>query len=272
MPEYNINESNVSINSLPDINTINCCNTIGIETVLEKKTKECILYNLNFKFSNRNIFDIFRRLLNFHMIENLHDTFESIRLSESFEKPYTKTKMMTVEGSLNTNPIPFKKFDIKAARENAKDFLIFTGNDDVDRYSIYALENFRKLLENNVYLNNAIYALPNSIILNFNFIINIEELKKLFNETFEYDMNEEFQKILLILFFKLPKEHQEIFKPHIPIIFRKPKKALDIREQRCKDCSMMIDMGDIMHCNDINKSCKDITTCTFNGMNPDEAE
>ncbi|AJC89916.1 FAD-dependent thymidylate synthase [Campylobacter subantarcticus] len=106
------------------------------------------------------------------------------------------------------NESEFKKNDF----ENAKRYLVLTGNEVVDNASIKALENLRLILQNSISLDIAKYCLPESYKTELTLTINARSLQNFITLRSSKSALWEIRNLANALFENLPEEHQFIFK------------------------------------------------------------
>ena len=140
-------------------------------------------------------------------VKSTRYTLKELRAEDSFEKPYTTWTEEIVEGK----PKQVKHFDIESARERAGKYLVFTGNDDVDRYSIYALENLRKLVQLNISNDLAKYALPESYKVELTWSVNARGLQNFLKLRSDKAALWEIRQVAWALFNALPDDHKYLF-------------------------------------------------------------
>jgi len=155
-------------------------------------------------------------------VKSTRYTLKEVKDSESFEKPYTSFKTMILD---NGDRVKNKTFDIEKARANADKFLVWTGDDDVDRYSIYALENLRKVMNRQADAEKNILAAPGNDKLKFclpesfktelTWTINARALQNFIYLRSSKSALWEIRNLANVLFESLPKDHQYLFNEYI---------------------------------------------------------
>lgn len=100
-----------------------------------------------------------------YSVKSSRYTLKEVKEHPGFEEPFTT---YLEDGK--------KEFDIDSAKETAKEFLLFDGDNLVDKYSIYALENLRKILVAGVSNDHAKYCLPESYKTEVRMTINVNAL------------------------------------------------------------------------------------------------
>ncbi|MCR6591579.1 FAD-dependent thymidylate synthase [Campylobacter insulaenigrae] len=119
--------------------------------------------------------------------------------------PSVKSTRYTLKELRNENV--FKENDF----ENAKKYLVLTGNEMVDNASIKALENLRLILQNNTSLDIAKYCLPESYKTELTLTINARSLQNFITLRSSKSALWEIRNLANALYNNLPEEHQFIF-------------------------------------------------------------
>lgn len=99
--------------------------------------------------------------------------------------------------------------------KRAEKYLVFTGNSDVDKASITALENLRKILNTNVSLDITKYCLPESYKTELTWTINARSLQNFLSLRTSKSALWEIRKLAYAIFEALPEEHKFIFEDKI---------------------------------------------------------
>ena len=180
-----------------------------IDRVGNKFKHSSTLEHLNYTFyikgvSRALLQEFSRHRMNSLSVKSTRYTLKELKDEKSFEQPYT-TK----------NEDGTKIFDIEKARKRASKYLVFTENDQVDRYSIYALENLRKLIVNGVSNDIAKYALPESYKVELTTTINARALQNFLNLRSNKDALWEIRELALQLYYAIPHEHKYLFKEYV---------------------------------------------------------
>lgn len=137
-------------------------------------------------------------------VKSTRYTLKELKEEESFEKPYTTWDKD------NT-----KHFDIEAARERASKYLVFTGNDKVDRYSIYALENLRKVIQDGISNDIAKYCLPESYKVELTWSVNARGLQNFLKLRSDKAALWEIRNLAYAIFEALPDDHKYLFEEYM---------------------------------------------------------
>lgn len=137
-------------------------------------------------------------------VKSTRYTLKEIKEEHSFELPY-----QTLDENNN------KIFDIEKARLNASNYLIFTGNDKVDKYSIYALENLRKALKDGISNDRVKYCLPESFKTELTITINARSLQNLLNLRISKSALWEFRLLAKEIFDAIPDDQKFLFEDSI---------------------------------------------------------
>ncbi len=227
---------------------------------------EHLSYTFYIKCSRAVLQELSRSRIASPSVKSSRYTLKELKDCESFELPY---KAYHENGTTN--------LDIEAARANADKYLVWTGDDDVDRYSIYALENLRKLIVKGVSNDKAKYALPDSMRTEITWSINARSLQNVLRLRSDKSALWEYRILALDLFEAIPDDHKFIFKDCISEesfieinelkesrkdLGKDPKK-LSKNEERCKHCSMLSEKDNKMFCDEIGKFCDEIDECSF---------
>ena len=94
----------------------------------------------------------------------------------------------------------------------AEKFLVFTSNALVDEASVFALENLRNLLLQNISNDLAKFAMPESYKTELTWSINARSLQNFLNLRSSKSALWEIRKLALAIFDTIPQNHQFIFK------------------------------------------------------------
>ncbi|MDR2639037.1 MAG: FAD-dependent thymidylate synthase [Helicobacteraceae bacterium] len=105
---------------------------------------------------------------------------------------------------------PFETFDDRAAK-----YLVATGAEAVDRASLAALENLRRLLTQGIANDRAKYALPESYKTELAWSANARSLQNFLRLRTSRSALWEIRDLALAIFDALPEDHKYIFAPHI---------------------------------------------------------
>jgi len=103
---------------------------------------------------------------------------------------------------------PFDESDF----EGASKFIVLTGNEDVDRASIKALNNLQALLKKGISNDIAKFALVESYKTELTWTINARSLQNFLELRTNKSALWEIRKLAFKIYDALPKEHQYIFK------------------------------------------------------------
>lgn len=133
-------------------------------------------------------------------VKSTRYTLKELKIAESFEKPFTNL------GGKNEN-----YFGLDEARKVAGKYLVFTGDDDVDRYSIAALENLRKLITKGISNDIAKYALPEAYKVELTWSVNARSLQNFLQLRSNKAALWEIQELAYTLFNALPDDHKYLF-------------------------------------------------------------
>jgi len=98
----------------------------------------------------------------------------------------------------------------------AENYIVLTGSNNsgaqrVDRYSVDALENLRKLIEANTSNDKAKYCLPESYKTSLTYTINARSLQNLLGLRTAPSALAEFRKLAQAMYNNLPEEHKYLF-------------------------------------------------------------
>ncbi len=96
--------------------------------------------------------------------------------------------------------------------KRAEKFLVFTSNALVDEASVFALENLRNLLLQNISNDLAKFAMPESYKTELTWSINARSLQNFLNLRSSKSALWEIRKLALAIFDTIPQNHQFIFK------------------------------------------------------------
>lgn len=99
--------------------------------------------------------------------------------------------------------------------EKAKKYLVLTGNENVDNAGILALENLRKILNENTSLDIAKYALPESYKTELTWSVNARSLQNFLSLRTSKSALWEIRNLAYAIFEALPNEHKFIFNDKI---------------------------------------------------------
>jgi len=163
-------------------------------------TLEHLYYNFRIENVSRALLqEICRHRVASPSVKSTRYTLKELKKEESFEKSYTTY----VDG--------VKFFDIDTARLKAAKYLVFTGNDKVDKYSIYALENLRKLIADGVPNDEAKYALPESYKVELAWSINARSLQNFIHLRSSKAALLEIRELAQMVYEALPEDHKYLF-------------------------------------------------------------
>lgn len=98
---------------------------------------------------------------------------------------------------------------------NASRYLVLTNNELVDNSSINALENLRKVLQNNTSLDIAKYCLPESYKTELTWSINARSLQNFLHLRTSKSALWEIRDLAKTIYNAVPNEHKFIFKDHL---------------------------------------------------------
>ena len=98
-----------------------------------------------------------------------------------------------------------------ASRDRARNYLVFTGIEDVDNSSVYALENLRKILISGVSNDKAKYCLPESYKTELTWTINARSLQNFLHLRTSKAALWEIRDLANMIFNNLPYEHRYLF-------------------------------------------------------------
>lgn len=96
--------------------------------------------------------------------------------------------------------------------ERARKYLVFTGDEIVDGFSVLALENLRKILAQGIKIDLAKYALPESYKTALSWSINARSLQNFLSLRSSASALWEIRNLANALFAALPDEHKYLFK------------------------------------------------------------
>lgn len=99
--------------------------------------------------------------------------------------------------------------------ERARKYLVFTGDEMVDGFSVLALENLRKILAQGVKIDLAKYALPESYKTALSWSINARSLQNFLALRSSASALWEIRNLANAIFEALPDEHKYLFKDFI---------------------------------------------------------
>jgi thymidylate synthase (FAD) len=108
------------------------------------------------------------------------------------------------------NEAPFEAFDDRAAR-----YLVATGEAEVDRASLEALERLRRLLAGGIANDRAKYALPESYKTELTWSLNARSLQNFLNLRTSRSALWEIRDLALAIFEALPDDHKYLFEPYM---------------------------------------------------------
>jgi len=99
--------------------------------------------------------------------------------------------------------------------EEAKDYLVFTGNPHVDRASVLALQNLQELLKSGISNDLAKYALPESYKTSLVWTVNARSLQNFLKLRSDKAALWEIRELAYKIFEVLPEDHKFLFKDHL---------------------------------------------------------
>jgi thymidylate synthase (FAD) len=99
--------------------------------------------------------------------------------------------------------------------DRASEFIVLTGNDEVDRASIKALNSIQTLLKSGISNDIAKYALPESYKSELTWTINARSLQNFLKLRSSKSALWEIRKLSKEVFSSLPKEHKYLFEESI---------------------------------------------------------
>ncbi|WP_104721217.1 FAD-dependent thymidylate synthase [Helicobacter mesocricetorum] len=99
--------------------------------------------------------------------------------------------------------------------KRAKKFLVFTPNDFVNEASVFALENLRNLLSQNISNDLAKFAMPESYKTELTWSINARSLQNFLALRSSKSALWEIRELALAIFDIIPQDHQFLFKDFI---------------------------------------------------------
>ncbi len=123
--------------------------------------------------------------------------------------------------------IVFKEDELTEANyyvTQAKKYLVFTGDEDVDLSSVIALENLRKLLNKNISNDFAKFALPESYKTELVWTINARSLQNFLKLRTDKSALWEIRNLAFEIFEQLPEEHKFLFES---LLYKEKDKNVD---------------------------------------------
>ena len=100
-------------------------------------------------------------------------------------------------------------------KERAKNYLVYTGVDEVDEASIKSLENLRVILKKGISNDKAKYCLPESYKTELTWSINARSLQNFINLRSDKSALWEIQDLAREVYNTLPEEHKYLYKDQI---------------------------------------------------------
>ncbi len=100
-------------------------------------------------------------------------------------------------------------------KERAKNYLVYTGVDEVDEASIKSLENLRVILKKGISNDKAKYCLPESYKTELTWSINARSLQNFINLRSDKSALWEIQDLAREVYNTLPEEHKYLYKEQI---------------------------------------------------------
>ena len=96
-------------------------------------------------------------------------------------------------------------------RERARKYLVFTGEETVDNYSVYALENLRQGLLSGISNDKAKYCLPESYKTELTWTINMRSLQNFLSLRSDKSALWEIRNLANAIYEALPEEHKYMY-------------------------------------------------------------
>lgn len=138
-----------------------------------------------------------------YSVKSTRYTLKELKEEESFEKPFTDY----------VDDLKF--FNITDARKKASKYLVMTGDDDVDRYSIYALENLRKVIQKGVKNDIAKFCLPESYKTDLVWTVNARALQNFIQLRTSKHALWEIRDLAYAVFKSIPEDHKFLFEEFV---------------------------------------------------------
>ncbi|MSN96256.1 FAD-dependent thymidylate synthase [Campylobacter sp. FMV-PI01] len=148
-------------------------------------------------------------------LEHLHYNFYIKGISRAVLQELSRHRManLSVKSTRYTLKELKKESEFKINDfENAKKYIVLTGNEMVDNFSIKALENMRLILQNISTLDIAKYALPECYKTELTWSINARSLQNFLHLRSSKSALWEIRNLAFTIFETLPDEHKFIFK------------------------------------------------------------
>jgi thymidylate synthase (FAD) len=96
-------------------------------------------------------------------------------------------------------------------RERARKYLVFTGEETIDNYSVYALENLRKGLLSGISNDKAKYCLPESYKTELTWTINMRSLQNFLSLRSDKSALWEIKNLTNVIYESLPEDHKYMY-------------------------------------------------------------
>jgi len=151
-------------------------------------------------------------------IEHLVYSFDIDGISRGCLQQLTKHRMMslTVKSTRYTlkelkDETSFIAGNIEDYPENAKKYIILTGEKLVDEYSLEALENLRVIISKGITNDVAKYCMPEAYKTRLSITINARSLQNLLELRIDKHAHWEIQKLAKKIYLALPDEHKYLF-------------------------------------------------------------
>jgi len=159
-------------------------------------------------------------------LEHLVYNFEIIGVSRALlqelarhrmASPSVKSTRYTLKELKNEEPFIIKGLGEPGIRyEIAKNYLVFTGDEDIDKCSVVALENLRRMLVDGKSNDIAKYCLPESYKTELSWTINARSLQNFLNLRSSSAALWEIRNLAQALYDSLPEEHKYLFTHCVP--------------------------------------------------------
>jgi len=99
-------------------------------------------------------------------------------------------------------------------RERARKYIVFTGEETVDNYSVYALENLRLALLSGISNDKAKYCLPESYKTELTWTINMRSLQNFLSLRSDKSALWEIRNLANAIYETLPEDHKYMYENH----------------------------------------------------------
>lgn len=153
-------------------------------------------------------------------LEHLYYTFYIQSISRALLQELSRHRMASL--SVKSTRYTLKELKLESSflpiednRQRANQYLVFTGDKNVDEASIQALENLRLILLSNTSLDIAKYCLPESYKTELTWSINARSLQNFLELRSSKSALWEIRDLANNLFQALPSDHKYIFEDYI---------------------------------------------------------